>query len=805
MTIVNGASRSGPQQLAVYLMRVGRYDTGEPTQLLEFQSIRAIGVDANNRERTSAQLSEGFRDWQSSVEATQRGRDGLYHCEISPEARYARDLTKKDWLRHADIAGQELGLDGQRRAVVLHAGKDGRPHLHVVWERTDLEKMKVISDANNYHAHERASHRMEKEFGHEFIPGKHAKRDRKRQKEFPRAKLSQAEDQYQKRTGLSKEQRLDEIASLKVASENGPAFKAAVEEAGYVLAQGDRYARTSGERSYVVVDRKGGQSVLTRNLGLKKEELDAFMKGVELDKLPTVQEAKAIQSERRKAVSKGKALAERAAAEQRAPDRVPEPARTPDALKILKENLAAMKAAVDGPQAFKAAIEQAGFILANGDRGYTLVDDKGELHNLARQLKMKVAEVNEYMAPVALASLPTADQAQAMQAVARQSVSKSNAPAEAGKQAEGLGVEASKFAQSPPAEKSPEPVPVAPKASAERRQPEPIDPARKAQITSLRAWSDGAKAFKQALEEAGYTLARGKTGYVLFSQDGTFSLIRHAGLPKSRLHGFMSPIPLDSLPLVKDLIAAQREGRNWTQEARVQELPVAPVLPPLPTTKDLDLGSRMELSALDMAAETLAEAQRQARQNLDPKLEAIERAVAKRHEEETAKMRDRHDFELRGKEVEMDREIVRQLAGYKNIQDQQTEAFVQARKEYRTGIWGILDAINSRWNPTQAAEKTKAREKERQNFYRRLAKERADYEALLQQTKALEIENLIDRQRQQLRDLDTRTAEEKERYIQEHHDAKRIAAEMEQERLQQEELEHNDSLREGPPPPKLGK
>ncbi len=300
--IVKGASRSGPQQLAIYLMRVGRYDTGEPTHLLDFQSIRAIGVDANDRERTSAELIEAFRDWQSSVEATQRGRDGLYHCEISPEAHYAREMTKKEWLRLADIAGKELGLDGQRRAVVLHAGKDGRPHLHVVWERTDLLKMKVISDAYNYIAHERASHRMELEFGHEFVPGKHAKRDRKKQKDFPRQKLTQDEDQYQKRTGLSKEERIKQITALHAAADSGPAFKAALEDAGYILAKGDR--------GYVAVDRKGGHSVLSRNTGLKKKEIEAFMAGVPLDTLPTVEAAKALQAERRRTVSKSDSSAE---------------------------------------------------------------------------------------------------------------------------------------------------------------------------------------------------------------------------------------------------------------------------------------------------------------------------------------------------------------------------------------------------------------------------------------------------------------------------------------------------------------
>lgn len=647
--IVKGASRSGPRQLAVYLMRVERYDTGEPTFLLDFQSIRAIGVDANDRERTAAELIEAFRDWQSSVEGTQRGRDGLYHCEISPEAHYARDMTKKDWLRLADIAGHELGFDGQRRAVVLHAGKDGRPHLHVVWERTDLQKMKVISDAYNYVAHERASLAMEKEFGHEIVPGKHAKRDRKRQKEFPRAKLSQAEDQYQKRTGLSKAQRAVEIATLKAASENGPAFKAALEEAGYVLAQGDRYAKTEGERTYVVVDQKGGQSVLTRNVGLKKEDLDAFMKGVDLDKLPTVQEAKAIQSNRRKAVSKAKALAERAAAKQAPPDEAPEPARTRDELKKLKDNLAAMKASADGPQAFKAAIEQAGFILANGERGYTLVDETGEVYNLARQLKLKLAEVNEYMAAVALAALPTVEQAQALQAERREAVSKSSPEAEATPPQK--GVEASKFLDAEPPQK----------------QSEPLQP---------------------------------------------------------------------------------------------QE---------------------------------------------DPGLEALKKALAEREAKEVYKWAEYAALEQRQLEHELDLHYATKMEDFDAIQQREFDALEARIAEQRTGLKGIIDAIQNRWNPQLGAEKAKERRREIAQLARRQDKERKDYMALLEQSRQLEVENLKERQALRSHDEALKRAEEQERYIRDYHEGQRLRAEMEQDRQKQEELERDETLKHGPPPPELGK
>lgn len=524
--IVKGASRSGPQQLAIYLMRVQRYDTGEPTLLLDLQSIRAIGVDANDRERTAAELVEAFRDWQSAVEGTQRGRDGLYHCEISPEAHYAREMTPKEWLRLADIAGEELKLDSQPRAVVLHAGKDGRPHLHVVWQRTDIATMKVIPDAYNYVAHEKASHRMELEFGHEFIPGKHAKRDRKRQKDFPRQKLTQDEDQYQKRTGLSKDDRVKQITSLHAAADNGPALKAALEDAGYILAQGDR--------GYVVVDQKGGHSVLSRNVGLKKKEIDAFMAGVKLETLPTIDEAKATQAERRKAVPKS--------------------------------------------DVSKSDVQQ-------------------------------IPEPQE------------------------------------------KGVEASKFL----------------------------------------------------------------------------------------------------------------EGQTTQKQSE-----------PTPTSEDAEL-------------------------------EALKKALAARQAQEVQKWAEYHGHELRMKEHELDIYYREKLSDFDAMQQQERDTLSARLAEKRTGIKGIIEAIENRWNPTLAADKAKQRRREIAQLKRRQDKERQDYIALQEQSRQLEIENLKERHGLREHDEAIKRQAEEERYIREHHEAKRLRAELEAERQREEELERNVSLRDGPPPPELGK
>ncbi|HEX2753781.1 MAG TPA: relaxase/mobilization nuclease domain-containing protein [Alphaproteobacteria bacterium] len=272
--IIKGGSRAGPQQLAAHLLRA---DTNERVDILELDSA----VD---------DLAATFRDWQTLSEGT-RGTKGLYHVNIDPDARY--DMTPAQWAVAVAVLERELGLDGQPRAVVLHE-KKGRQHIHIVWARTDLETMTMRSDSNNYLAHERASQKLELAFGHEPVPGKHAKRDRSKQPDFPRAEVNHGEWQQAERSGISVADRRAQIAALKEASDNGAAFKAALEEAGYMLAQGDK-------RDFVLVTAEGSVLSLSRELKMKAAEVRAFMADIDRAALPTASEAKAVQRDRAEA------------------------------------------------------------------------------------------------------------------------------------------------------------------------------------------------------------------------------------------------------------------------------------------------------------------------------------------------------------------------------------------------------------------------------------------------------------------------------------------------------------------------
>ena len=276
--IIKGGSRAGPRQLARHLQRA---DTNERVEILQLDS-------------PTGNLNEALRDWQFISTGT-RGSKGLYHANIDPDARYT--MTADQWKIAVDRLEKELGLDGQPRAVVMHE-KHGRQHIHVVWQRTDIDTMTMVPDSYNYVAHERASLALENEFGHEHVPGKHAKRDREKQPEFPQEKINHAEWQQAERAGADPHAFKDAITAIYKSCDNGQAFQAALEQHGFALAKGDR-------RDYVLVDADGQIYSLARQIkGVATKDLRAFMADVDRESIPTVEQAKALQEQRERSPEK---------------------------------------------------------------------------------------------------------------------------------------------------------------------------------------------------------------------------------------------------------------------------------------------------------------------------------------------------------------------------------------------------------------------------------------------------------------------------------------------------------------------
>jgi hypothetical protein len=131
-------------------------------------------------------------------------------------------------------------------------------------------------------------------------------------------------------------------------------------------------------------------------------------------------------------------------AEREGPDgRVLRPDRTPTRAELrqeertgitgkqVREEVSGLFRASDGPEAFKAALEERGYQLAKGDRrDLVIIDQAGGVHSLARRIDtMKAADLRAFMAPLDRSNLPSADEART--AVAALNRTERNAEAEA--------------------------------------------------------------------------------------------------------------------------------------------------------------------------------------------------------------------------------------------------------------------------------------------------------------------------------------------------------------------------------------
>jgi hypothetical protein len=267
--IIKGGSRAAPTQLGKHLLRA---DTNERVEILQLLS-------------PTGNLTEALRDWQVLAGGT-NGSKGLYHANIDPDARYK--MTPEQWQRSVDVLEEKLGLQGQPRVIVLHE-KEGREHIHVVWQRTDVETMTLRSDSQNYRRHEEASLALEQEFGHEHVPGKHVKRDRGKQPEMPKSEITQAEAQQAERSGINPRELKDTITGLYRQSDNAGALRTALEDHGLLIAKGDR-------RDYVIVDETGEVHSLARQIrDVNAKDLRQFMATIDPQTLPSVEQAKALQ------------------------------------------------------------------------------------------------------------------------------------------------------------------------------------------------------------------------------------------------------------------------------------------------------------------------------------------------------------------------------------------------------------------------------------------------------------------------------------------------------------------------------
>jgi hypothetical protein len=272
--VVKGGARSNAGELAFHLLRT---DTNEQAIVCELR-----GVEADT-------LAEALYEMEA-VASGAATRRPFYHASINSDPDEL-PLTKAQKRRAIEVLERELGLSGHSRAVVEH-GKHGRGHTHVVWSRIDLTSMKAIQDGFNYRKHEAVARQLEREFGHKPVQGAHVEREGKPR---PARTPTHAEMMQAARSGIPPEETKRRLVALWNASDSGQAFAAALEAHGYVLACGDR-------RGFVALDPAGeAHSINKKITGLVAAQVRERLVDIELEQLPDVKQARALQQQRRQA------------------------------------------------------------------------------------------------------------------------------------------------------------------------------------------------------------------------------------------------------------------------------------------------------------------------------------------------------------------------------------------------------------------------------------------------------------------------------------------------------------------------
>lgn len=270
--ILKGNQRGGGQQLAAHLMN-------------EFDNERVEVADI--RDAIAQDLSGAFAEWRAQSRAT-KCRKYLYSASFNPDQSQGH-LTREQYLDLMERTERSLKLVGQPRAVVFHEkrDKDGVPrqHCHVVWSRIDNEKMKAVQIAHDRLKLRTVAREFCRDHGLQLPEG--MKRDGSRQRFNERAKQENlAERQQKERTGISKQERMADIATCWRETGNAQAFMKALETKGYFLCRGDK-------RTFVVVDLHSEVHSLSRQLSgvAKSKELKDRLAGLPLDQLPNIEKA----------------------------------------------------------------------------------------------------------------------------------------------------------------------------------------------------------------------------------------------------------------------------------------------------------------------------------------------------------------------------------------------------------------------------------------------------------------------------------------------------------------------------------
>jgi hypothetical protein len=269
------SQRGNGRDLATHLMNA--YDN----DLVEVGSVRgAIARD----------LHGAFKEWEVQAAALTKCREYLYSLSINPDPAQA-PLTRDQYKDYIARAERALGLTGQPRVTVFHS-KFGREHCHVVWSRIDAKKEKAVHLAFDKQTLMDVTRGFARDHGLTLPAGYDKSRGVGQRSLKEQATLL--------KTGLTVEDRMEQITDAWRHADDNKSFVHALAERGFILA--------AGRRGYCVVDLYGNTNALSRMIDdrkVQKADVEAFMaKEFPLDGLPSVDEAERLVGDHRMAMER---------------------------------------------------------------------------------------------------------------------------------------------------------------------------------------------------------------------------------------------------------------------------------------------------------------------------------------------------------------------------------------------------------------------------------------------------------------------------------------------------------------------
>ncbi len=226
---------------------------------------------------------QSVRDCLGELQAIAEGtrtENGFYVASLNPDE--GEQLTPEQWDRAGEIFRRRMGFENQPYFIVEHE-KEGRTHRHIVVGRIDADTMRPIPNDFNFQKHEQASREIEEALGLRHVDSVLVK-DRGRER--PERRPKDWESFRAAQSKIDPEKMKAEITALYQAADSGQSFKAAVEEAGYIFAKGDR-------RDFVIIDKAGDDHSLARRIsGAKTAEIRARLSDIDRESLPSVAEAR---------------------------------------------------------------------------------------------------------------------------------------------------------------------------------------------------------------------------------------------------------------------------------------------------------------------------------------------------------------------------------------------------------------------------------------------------------------------------------------------------------------------------------